>query len=595
MTGQVKRETGSRKHHWWSAGLLAMAVLALVLLSAETSSARGNVSGAVFDWAGQNWGDPVPVVVQTTGGSEDVAGTIESAGGSVEREFSIIPAIEARVPASSIAAVAATPGVAWVSLNAPVVSTGTLKVNTKAIAATYPFSVNANDPWSKNYTGAGVGIAIVDTGISPSGHEDFKGADGNSRVIAEVVVNPDTSNITDGYGHGTHIAGVAAGDGDLMNGKYVGIAPEANLINVKIADDFGSSTIADAIAGLEWVYNNRAAYNIRVVNLSLHSSTAESYRTSPLNAAVESLWFNGVFVVVAAGNLGTAADAVSYPPANDPFVMTAGAIDDRATSSYGDDVPTSWSSAGLTQDGFAKPELLTPGLGIISAIDTNSYLYRTYPAKIVDTNYFKLSGTSMAAGVMSGVAALVLERHPTWTPGELKCTLVTTARKLSPPFANLNVPRAGAASNQSSPSCNSDAGVAPSAGFARMLKAGVVAWVLAQPDQSAASTIGFDSGAAGIPSGATLATVDWSAIKWDAITWSAIKWDAIEWDAIKWDAIKWDSIKWDLVSPDGVNFSAITWSAIKWDAIKWDAIKWSAIKWDSIKWDAIKWDFVEGN
>jgi len=558
-------------------------------------TAPGNVHAAVYSWAAQNPGQDVPVLVQTSD-SASVSDLITSSGGAVRRQFSIVPVVEAEVPASFVSTLAAQHGVDWISLDAPVQSAAS--VDTSNLASAYPFAVNANDPWSKGYTGAGIGVAVVDTGVSPSNHKDFTDDAGNSRVVAQVAANSLTTSVSDGFGHGTHIAGIVGGDGSLLAGKYIGVAPGVNLLNVKVAADDGSATLADVMAGLEFVYNNRLTYNIRVVNLSLTSSVAQSYKTDPLDAAVEFLWFNGIFVVVAAGNLGTAADAVSYPPANDPFVMSVGAIDDMATTSYGDDRLTAWSSRGFTQDGFPKPELHTPGRGIVSVIDTNSYLYKTYPDKIVDTSYFRLSGTSMSAGVMSGVAALVLERHPTWRSGELKCTLVATARYIKPD--KVYVPRAGNASNQSTPSCNSDTFLAPSTLLGPVMKVGVVAWVLDQPDPvAAAASIGLELSALGIQ-GATLSTVDWSAIKWSAIKWDAIKWDAIKWDAIKWDAIKWDAIKWDSVTPDGVNFAAIKWDAIKWDAIKWDAIKWSsiqwsAIKWDAIKWDAIKWGFVARN
>ncbi len=590
MAGETDARAG-RRWRRWAIPVLAIALL-LVAASGHASLATpDNVHPAIYDWARSHPGDPVPVVVRAKGDTAAAVHVIESAGGRAGRQFSIVSAVEAELPAASIASVAASPAVAFLSLDAPVESTDTVKVDTKALSTTYPISVNANDPWSKGYTGAGVTVAVVDTGVSPKDRADFIAPDGSTRVVAEVAVNPSASGTRDGFGHGTHVAGIVGGF--KPKGKYVGIAPEASFINVKVADDTGLSTIADAIAGLQWVYENQAQYNIRVVNLSLHSSVPESYRSSPLDAAVEALWFKGVFVVVAAGNLGGAPDAVFYPPANDPFVMTVGAIDDKATTNYGDDVPTPWSSYGTTQDGFAKPELLTPGRSIVSTIDPGSYLYAAYPAKIVDTNYFSLSGTSMAAGVMSGVAALVLERHPDWKPGELKCSLVSTSRALAKPYQTWKVPRAGAASNLSAPACNSDIGIAPSTALAPMLKAGVVAFVAGSADQAAAGTaIGFDVNAIG-GSGTDLNDLDWSAIKWDAITWSAIKWDAIKWDAIKWDAIKWDAIKWDAVTPDGVNFSAITWSAIKWDAITWSAITWSSIKWDAIKWDAIKWDAIK--
>jgi len=595
MAGQPQTKARGRPRTFIQPLLIAGILIAAVL-SGPVSAYPSNVHASVFAWSGAHPGQPVPVIVQATGDPARVSSEISRAGGVVGRQFDIISAVEATLPPGSIPAVAANPEVAWIGLDSPVESTGTVKVDLKALSTSYPISVNANDPWSKSYTGAGIGVAIVDTGITQLA--DF----GPGRLTAAVAINSSATGSADGYGHGTHIAGIVGGY--KPKGKYVGVAPEANLIGVKISDDTGASSVGDAIAGLQWVYENRANYNIRVVNLSLHSTTVESYRTSALDAAVESLWFNGIFVVVAAGNLGSAPDAVSYPPANDPFVMTVGAIDDRGTTAYGDDVPVPWSSAGATQDGFAKPELLTPGRDIVSTIGRDSLLYTQHPESIVDRDYFRLSGTSMAAGVMSGVAALVLERHPAWKPGELKCTLIATSRQLSAPNSSLRVPRAGIASNQSTPSCNSDTGLIPSAGFGPTMKAGVIAWAFDQADPAGtAAAVGLDITAVPMLPGSTAMTLDaikWDAIKWDAIKWDAIKWDAIKWDAIKWDAIKWDTVDWSRVSADGVDWTAIKWDAIKWDAIKWDAVKWSAIKWDSvnfdaIKWSAIKWSFSEGN
>jgi serine protease AprX len=575
----------------------ALILLPLILLAAALGSGLATSQGeplrvhpAVQVWSDSHPGESIPIIVQTHGNSDAVADFIRSSGGTVQREFHIVPAVEADVSPTFVSMLASYPGVTWVSLDAPVVSAGGA-VDTKQLVTTYPYSVNANDPWSKGYTGKGIGVAVVDTGVTHSA--DFGPG---PRIVADVALNTAAASTDDGFGHGTHVAGIVGGY--RIKGKYIGIAPGSNLLNVKVADEEGNTSLADVIAGLEWVYDNKDLYNIRVVNLSLHSSVAQSYKVDPLDAAVEFLWFNNVFVAVAAGNLGDASDAVNYPPANDPFVMTVGAIDDRGTTSYGDDVPTAWSSFGTTQDGFAKPELVTPGRGIVSAIDTNSTLYEEYPDKIVDQAYFRLSGTSMSAAVMSGVAALVLERHPDWTPGELKCTLIAKARHLSSPYDSFWVPRAGDTSNQSSPKCNSDTGLTPNVhllGAPIVPLVGAVADVLGASDPTAeASVVGLDLTAAGIGD-STLDTVDWSAIKWDAIKWDAIKWDAIKWDAIKWDAIKWDAIKWDAIKWDAIKWDAIKWDAIKWDAIKWDAIKWDAIKWDAIKWDAIKWDFLLGD
>lgn len=403
------------------------------------------------------------------------------------------------------------------------------------------------------------------------------------------------TSLSDGYGHGTHIAGTIGGDGSAISGKYMGIAPDAKLGNVKIADNLGNATLSDLIAGLQWVSEHKAAYNIRVVNLSLQSGVAQSYKTDPLDAAVEFLWFNGIVVVTAAGNLGSAPDAVSYAPANDPFAIVVGAVDDMGTKNQADDQIPDWSSDGYTQDGFYKPDIVAPGRHIISDIDTTSYLARTYPSNLVDSKYFRMSGTSMSAAVVSGVVALMLEQNPGWSPGQVKYVLRQTARPLRSDRASKE-PLADGATFYTGTLASTDAGLVPSYLIGGSLaEVGAVAYVLGSADPVAtAQQVGLDLTAVGATS---LDTVDWSAIQWSAINWSAIKWDVIQWDSIKWNAIQWDSIKWNAIQWDSISWDAIKWSAIQWSSIKWSSIKWSSIKWsassidfNSIKWNSIKWN-----
>ena len=197
-------------------------------------------------------------------------------------------------------------------------------------------------------------------------------------MIASVVTNPCAKDANDHVGHGTHIAGLIAGNSlnhqglKKLSGRYMGIAPKANLISVKVSDDDGDTTVLDVINGLQFVVDHKDALGIRVVNLSLTSSVAESYRTDPLDAAVEAAWFAGIVVVAASGNDGTATDAVSYAPGNDPYVITAGAMDDRGTTSLNDDTLAPWSSRGVTQDGFNKPEILAPGTRLVGALAPRS-------------------------------------------------------------------------------------------------------------------------------------------------------------------------------------------------------------------------------
>jgi len=276
---------------------------------------------------------------------------------------------------------------------------------------------------------------VIDTGLDGR-LPDFAAADGSSRVVASAVTNPDATTALDTYGHGTHVAGIIAGNGnnraasDPADGKYIGVAPRANLIAVKASDDAGNATVLDAIYGLQFAVDHKDQFNIRVANLSLSSTVAESYRTDPLDAAVEAASFSGIVVVAAAGNRGAADGAATYAPGNDPFAISVGAVDDRGTVVRSDDTYTDWSTIGTTQDGFAKPDIAAPGAHIVSTLAQGSAFSQLCPSCVVDGSYIRLGGTSMAAPVVAGIAALVLERHPGWTPAQVKSTLLATARDI---------------------------------------------------------------------------------------------------------------------------------------------------------------------
>lgn len=289
-------------------------------------------------------------------------------------------------------------------------------------------SIRADAAWARA-TGRGVGVAVIDTGIAGD-VPDFQTPRNGSRVIASAVTNPCARDANDQYGHGTHVAGLIAGNGLVYNnglhGKYMGVAPRANLVSVKVSDDDGNTTVLDVIYGIQFAVDNKAAYGIRVMNLSLSSSVAESYRTDPLDAAVESAWFSGIVVVTAAGNEGATQDGVTFAPANDPWVITAGALDDKGTFTRLDDALAPWSSRGLTQDGIKKPEVLAPGAGLVSTLAPGSDFANLCSNCVSDNGrYFRAGGTSMSAAVVSGAAALLVDAHPDWTPAQVKGALVS--------------------------------------------------------------------------------------------------------------------------------------------------------------------------
>lgn len=385
--------------------------------------ARGSgwLDPALAQLAGTHPDQQVQVIVQQAG-----AGTAEAAvagsGGTVVARFPIINGFAAKVTARQAAMLAGRADVRVVSLDRAVATAAATRlVEDSFLATSYVDAVMANKAWngSAQDIGTGVGVAVLDTGVAAN-------PDLGARLVAAVKTNPKASGAGDTYGHGTHVAGIIAGRS--ADGKYIGIAPGANIISVKVADDAGSATETDMIAGLQWVYDSRTTYNIRVVNISASVIGQLSYNTDPLDAAVEKLWFAGVTVVVAAGNEGSSACSTCHAPANDPYVITVGAIDDHGTKDLLDDTMPSWSSIGQTQDGFRKPEIVAPGAHIVSTIPAGSMLATRYPQNVVDGRYFKMGGTSMAAPMVSGTIALLLEKNPQLTPNQIKWLLMNTGR-----------------------------------------------------------------------------------------------------------------------------------------------------------------------
>jgi serine protease AprX len=407
---------------------------------------------------------PATYIVQLRAGVPDAHGRalVRAAGGQVTGSVHLIHALVARLSRADAAALRRQPDVRALTINARVRPQDV--VNGSRLQTAYPWSVSAPYAWPYA-TGEGVGVAVIDTGIAGQ-LQDFVDDDGTSRVKASVVTNPDATTPEDTYGHGTHVAGILAGNGGARNPSdpdflhYLGIAPDANLISIKAADDDGNATVLDVIYGLQFVVDHQAAYNIRVVNLSLESTAAESYRTDPLDAAVESAYFHGVLVVAAAGNRGGSPDAGDYAPGNDPWALSVGAVDDNGTATRSDDTVASWSSSGTTQDGVPKPDILAPGAHIVSTLAPGSAFESLCPSCVVPGGYFRAGGTSMAAPVVSGAAAVVIDRHPSWSAAQVKAALLATARSVG--GTNVREVNVAAAMQMWSPPATVDPNLPPS-------------------------------------------------------------------------------------------------------------------------------------
>jgi serine protease AprX len=290
----------------------------------------------------------------------------------------------------------------------------------------YPELVGANTLQQAGITGAGVTIAMLDSGLWQAPSQNY-----GTRVLATIdVTNGGSQTVTgDPYGHGTHITSIAAGGAINLSGNYLSIAPRANLVVVRAFNGEGEGRYIDVISGLDWIVANRKKYNIRVVNLSFGATPESFYWNDPLNQAVMTAWQAGIVVVAAAGNSGPSPMTIEVP-GNVPYIITVGALTDNYTPyNLSDDRLASFSSAGPTYEGFVKPEVIAPGGHMVASMSSQSYLANIDPGSMAPTaQMFTMSGTSMAAAVTTGVVALMLQSDPSLTPDNVKCHLLASAR-----------------------------------------------------------------------------------------------------------------------------------------------------------------------
>jgi serine protease AprX len=387
---------------------------------------------------------PVKVVIQynSAPGLLDI-GKLLSLGGIITQQYTVIPGIAVTLPSAVVSLLALDPAIAYISPDRQLA--GTLDYTAAA--------VNAQVAYQSGLTGAGVGVAIVDSGIY--NHPDLA-----SRVVYRQSFVAKTNY--DDYGHGTHVAGIVAGSGASSSGPqftrtFKGIAPGANLIDLRVLDANGMSNDSVVVAALDRAVALKSRYNIRVINLSLGRPIHESYNQDPICRAVAAAWRNGIVVVVAAGNLGRNGYSTVTSPGNSPWAITVGAMKTEATYQRSDDQIASYSSKGPTWIDFgAKPDLVAPGNLVDSLLAPGSTLARTFPGNVVAPSsymrtgsatapvYFQLSGTSMATPVVSAAAAILIQREPGLSPDTVKARLMKTASKNFPLTSIAVDPQTGA-------------------------------------------------------------------------------------------------------------------------------------------------------
>jgi subtilisin family serine protease len=385
-------------------------------------------------------------------------------GGSVRAEYKSVKQAVLEVPLSAVAALTDVAGLDYVAPDRPVFGQASHIQTTTGASQVYPL-----ENWQplssflvtgglKGYDGSGVGVAVIDSGIDGE-HADLRD-NGKRRMILTVdFVNEGSSD--DPYGHGTHVAGVVAGNGSASRQAgydYSGIAPKANLLNLRVLDKYGRGYTSNVVAAIDFAIANRAPYNIRVLNLSLAAPPVESYRDDPLCQAVERAVRSGLVVVASAGNFGMDPYGQKVyggitSPGISPAAITVGALHTRGTDRRSDDVIALYSSRGPTRsrsidpatgevmyDNLAKPDLVAPGMRIVSLERYENSLVTWFPFLHVNTGsgntrnrYMVLSGTSMSAAAVSGAAALILQANPSLTPNMVKAILMHSAQIMNGP------------------------------------------------------------------------------------------------------------------------------------------------------------------
>jgi serine protease AprX len=404
-------------------GVRRYAVLPLLCLSvtlsvAEANPARARLSRDLADRLAHGQLEPTRVIV--SGDHARLEALARRHGAQVVKRLTRGVVME--VPAGGLLGLSEDAEVSHLSGDVPV----------QRMMSVTPAATGADQVWGGagtglGYTGRGVGVAVIDSGVG--NHKAVR-----ARVVASVDFVEGRAASLDPYGHGTHVAGIIAGGADA---EYPGMAGDTHIVSLRVLDGRGAGYTSDVIAAIDWAVANRARFNLRVLNLSLGHPVFESYRDDPLCQAVERAVKAGLVVVASAGNFGKTEDGRPIiggivSPGNSPWVLTVGATNTRGTVARSDDVMATYSSRGPTAvDGLLKPDLVAPGNKVAAAAAVGAYLTRTYPDRVVvgqgQQSYIELSGTSMAAAVVSGAAALLLEARPDLTPAQVKAVLQATS------------------------------------------------------------------------------------------------------------------------------------------------------------------------
>ena len=554
------------------------------------------------------------IVRATPGQTPAVEQDIRALGGTVDRTIGIINGVTAHVPAGGIMPLRSLPGVLEVTPDLPVHlldNGGWSPTNDVGSLYNTTKMTGAQSLWQHGSTGQGVDVALIDTGVSP-----VQGLDNPAKVIngPDLSFDSQAANLRylDGYGHGTHMAGIIAGrDATAVSGSYkgdstdfLGVSPDSRIVNIKVADAFGNTDVSQVLAAIDWVVQHRSdnGMNIRVLNLSFGTDSVQPYVLDPLAFAAEVAWRSGIVVVAAVGNDGTNATGLA-DPAYDPYLIAVGASDTLGTLDQQKHVAASFSASG---NGVRNPDLVAPAVHIASLRVPGSYIDQQFGATAtVGTRFFRGSGTSQATAVVSGSAALLLSEYPSLTPDQVKKVLDGGAvqfngvnrNPLSSGNGEVNVANSqgvapGAATSQYWVQSTGTGTLEGSRGTRHVAdRNGVVLTgekdIFGNAFNSASMAQAESCGASW--SGGTWNGASWSGASWSGASWSSASWSSASWSSASWSGASWSGASWSSASWSGASWSSASWSGASWSGASWSAASWSGASWSGASWSGASW------
>ena len=589
----VAAATFAGRHRLGAAAVAAAACVAMLAPgTAATATHRGTSHAGTQSF----------VLRVEDGSMTEVVRRVRDLGGVVERQLGGIGAAVVRLPAGAAASLLGADGVLAVTEDAPV-ALQSLAYDPDADGSSMlsiAQATKATKLWSgystgSSVTGAGVDVALIDSGVTPVAGLAGAGKIVNGPDLSFESQDPDTRYL-DTFGHGTFMAGVIAGH-DAYTGNpvdnptaYNGIAPNARIISLKVGDAHGNTDVSQVISAIDWVVQHRRdpGMNIRVLNLSFGTPSLQGYRYDPLAYAAEIAWRKGIVVVVSAGNDGTGTGKL-LNPAQDPYVLAVGADDTQGTNAVWDDQIPAFSTRG---DGVRNPDLVAPGVSVQGLRVPGSYVDHTHGATAAfGERFFRGSGTSQAAAVVSGAAALLLQDRPGLTPDQVKALLKRNARDLTGADQQaqgaglINVDASARASTpwtkQSFATSTGTGSLDAARGGVRLELGGVVLDgeqdIMGKPYVAAARALQQSSETSWV--GGTWNGSSWAGSSWAGSSWAGSSWAGSSWAGSSWAGSSWASGVWD-----GSSWAGSSWAGSSWAGSSWAGSSWAGSSWADGSW-----------